>query len=99
MPRPWGVSATTVGRLCRYGAPYSLLQILAYLGSLNATERNLDFVEIFSGVGELTAQMRCAGLAAQDFELNNNPLTEDICSDLGFLNAVHLVSQLLMTTS
>lgn len=92
----WGVSPTTVGRLRTYGAPYSLLLCVAYVASLSKIERNLDCLEVFSGAGELSAQFRALQMTAAEFEVNTNPLSEDILSDVGFLNAVHLVCSQLV---
>ena len=57
------------------------------------TTRDLDVVELWSGVGSITAAARQANLAAQDFDILNNP-AQDVTIQQGFLLAVRLVMRL-----
>jgi hypothetical protein len=90
--RPWGISHTSIGRLRHSGAPYVLLLIAAYLGSLhNGVSRTLDMAEVFAGQAELSQEFRNAGMKVKDYDIQNNALTNDITTDIGFLHACFLV--------
>ena len=93
---PWGVSPTTVGRLLACGAPWSLMLMIQYLVSLKGgiIRRDLDCVEMFSGLGELSNQFQVEGMASQSYDIADNVLTCDFTTDLGFLNSLWLVLRL-----
>ena len=48
-------------------------------------------VEIFAGQAELSHAFQNAGMKAKDYDIQNNALTNDITTDIGFLHACFLV--------
>ena len=71
--------------------------------TLSSCKRDLDLVELWSGVGNLTKAAAQAGHKAECFDIGRipgvtdnpqNPECEDICTENGFRRALHLVLRL-----
>jgi hypothetical protein len=90
-----GVSPTTVGRLVAAGAPFGLLLVLRYIHIVAGPfSRGLDLLELFSGHGELINQYKHHGLRARGFDINRDSMLEDMCTSVGFNNAIMQVLRL-----
>lgn len=95
-----GVSATTLGRLARCGAPGALLVVLLYLSELHGNiPRDLHAVELFAGQGEMTRAFQVAGQQAVSYDVLQDEDAEDFGSTVGFLNAIHMVRHLCSLVS
>ena len=90
-----GISPTSVGRLQAASVPYGLLVILRYIHIIaGPIPRGLDLLELFSGHGELINQYKQHGLTARGFGINRDNMLEDMCTNIGFINAVMQVLRL-----
>lgn len=77
--------------------PYALhgLTIAAILASpmWSSFPKDLDVVELWSGVGAVAAAGAAAGLQVSVFEINNDPV-DNFFTETGFLKAIQLISRL-----
>jgi hypothetical protein len=90
----WGISPTSVGRLQEAGAPFGLLVVIAYLHALcGPICRTADLVELFSGMGHLSAEFRARGMHAMTYDVSDDPDLEDMTSIIGMVHAILLVLQ------
>jgi hypothetical protein len=88
----FGVSPTTVGRLQAYGAPFALLEIVAFLVAVSGTpNRDLSLVELFAGQGEMSKQFQACGMRSVPYDVRNDDMTQDFTSTVGLLHAIYLV--------
>ena len=84
--------ALLVSRLMALRAPVIAchLVILAYrAGLVGRCYTELDFLEVFAGVGAIANGMWRRGFVGTTFDINNGP-SQDINSDIGFLLALAL---------
>ena len=78
------------------GAPVVLGQLVWSLASTPGVnlDQDIDYVEYFAGRREITNAMRQHGYVAIAYELNDDPIFCDWCSDLGFATALQLAAKL-----
>lgn len=87
------LSQTTRRRLMRYGAPYILLAMVAYLCNLGPINRDLDLLELFSGQGELSKAFERHTFAAGQYDICKN-WCMDLRTTAGMLRAVQMTLRL-----
>ena len=87
------VSETTRRRLAQYGAPATLLHMLAYLAALGTTQRDLHMVELFSGEGALATAFNENDMKSEQLDICRNPL-HDIRKVSGLMRACQLIMRL-----
>ena len=87
---------TILAALALFGAPLVLRQLvgLTIQHPLIDTASSLGFVEFFAGKAEVTRAMQRSGRCAFAYELNNDPLWQNMNSAEGFLHALSLVLRL-----
>lgn len=81
------------GRLTALGAPTSLLIAVSFVLSRYGDQRDLDFVELFSGEGHLASAMEAEGMSVARFEIKYNP-DDNMLTTAGWLRALRLICRL-----
>ena len=84
-----GTDVRTFVRLQKLQVPIALFHILNFLSCASVVhQRDLDFVEYFSGLGEVHHAFSRAGCAAAGYDYCQDAKLQNILSTEGFLNAV-----------
>ena len=93
MKRCYGISQASCVRLISFGVPLVLLLATSYLAERSDLVRDLDFVELFAGEGQLSQAMTAAGLSSARYEIKDSA-ANNILSTAGFFRAVRLILRL-----
>jgi hypothetical protein len=80
-------------RLASFGAAPALLLAVSFVLDRYGDHRDLDFVELFSGAGQLAGAMQAQGMTTACFEINNCK-ADDMLETAGWLRALRLVLRL-----
>lgn len=96
MPGSLRLSERSQHRLRAYGAPYSLVEMAIFMGTVLGPQqpRDLDLLEVFAGRKALSKEFQAKGLEVETFEIEDDAQKFDLLSDEGMLRAVGLTLRL-----
>lgn len=85
-----------VAELLQWGSPLPLvlLTVLLQFHPRLRHKQDYDFVELFSGDGEVSGKLRQEGLAGASMDLKDNPTAFDLTTDVGFALALNSILRL-----